>query len=149
MAIDESTFTLANCSFWQNEAPMAGAIAVENVLSSPVQIFDSFFRENRATQNLIQLTLSRMMISNSTFLDNVAEHETPGISISLSQLTVLKVTVKVTKKIEPEALEPEKAPALEPTPTSTNNTNTTSPSSEPAPERSADPIVDNSGPVYI
>lgn len=62
-------------------------------------ISNSLFEGNRATQSLINLSRASLNIATSKFKDNFAEHETPGISLSLSTLNLRDSEIMVTEPV--------------------------------------------------
>lgn len=93
---EDTNFLCDQCLFQDNWASEASAIFVINVDDANVTISNSVFRGNRHDQDLINFILSKGSISNSIFVDNLANKVNHGITLINSLLTVSNMTVNYT-----------------------------------------------------
>jgi hypothetical protein len=82
-----------SCKFDKNWAKDSSALFAQNNPDSWIAFWDTNFTNNRAGTNLINLLYSNSNITNSRFIDNIADSVNHGLTLINSQANLVGVTI--------------------------------------------------------
>lgn len=91
-----SVFQCIKCNFISNYAYDSSGIFAYNNLEQYLQVKDSTFINNTATSNLMTLLYTKANISNTQFVDNIAQKVNNGLSMINSNVYMMNVTINFT-----------------------------------------------------